>query len=356
MKINGNIPSGPVLVTGGAGFIGSNLANRLLSEGKKVVIYDNLTRPGVEKNLKWLTGPHGSAVRFIRNDVRNAEALNDAVANVSAVFHLAAQVAVTTSLDNPIDDFEINARGTLNVLEAVRRTGRKVPLLFTSTNKVYGELGGLALEAEEERYISSGKAAFNENLPLSFHSPYGSSKGAADQYVLDYGRTFGIPSVVFRMSCIYGPRQFGTEDQGWVAHFLLQTLRGKPITLYGDGKQVRDVLFVDDLIDGMLMAMENIAHTHGLAFNMGGGERRTISLLELIGLIENLTGIKPEIRKEPWRAADQKYYVSDTTRFHELTGWQPSVEVSDGVERLLRWLSEQRESKSRLGATVTSAS
>jgi CDP-paratose 2-epimerase len=352
MKTNGNTPARPVLITGGAGFIGANLANRLLDRGRRVILYDNLSRPGVERNLKWLTSRHdASAIRFECQDVRDAKALAAAVAEASAVYHFAAQVAVTTSLDDPAEDFEVNARGTLNVLEAVRRSGRQIPLLFTSTNKVYGELDDVALEARGERYVSPTDDAFDEARVLSFHSPYGCSKGAADQYVLDHARTFGLPTVVFRMSCIYGPRQFGTEDQGWVAHFLIQALKRRPITIYGDGRQVRDILFVDDLVDAMLLALDRIERTRGQAFNIGGGLERTISLRELLAMVEEITGVPVEVRHEAWRAADQKYYVSDTSRFTALTGWRPQVDVRQGVERLCRWLKDQPASRAVAAAT-----
>ncbi|HET7599147.1 MAG TPA: SDR family NAD(P)-dependent oxidoreductase [Gemmatimonadales bacterium] len=336
----------PVLITGGAGFIGTNLAHRLCSAGEQVVIYDNLSRPGVERNLRWLQATHGASVRASTADVRNAAALREAVAQAGAVFHFAAQVAVTTSLDDPIADFEVNARGTLNLLEAVRAARRPPPVVFTSTNKVYGALEHFALEPSVRRYApvdpELGVDGVSEAQPLDFHSPYGCSKGAADQYVLDYAHTFGLPALVFRMSCIYGPHQFGTEDQGWLAHFLIRALAGEPITLYGDGKQVRDVLFVDDLVDAFLLARQQMHRLAGRAYNMGGGPQNTISLLELIELIGELRGVTPAVRFEPWRTADQRYYVSDTRRFEDATGWRARVDVHEGLERLHRWLLDER--------------
>ncbi len=338
--------AGPVLITGGAGFIGTNLADRLLSSGQPVVLYDNLSRRGVEENLAWLKKRHGSLLRHECADVRDPERLRMAVSDASAVFHFAAQVAVTTSLDAPIEDFEINARGTLNLLEALRSLAQPPPLVFTSTNKVYGDLTQIRLrrhrlryEPEEEQVRRYG---FNEDCPLHFHSPYGCSKGAACQYVQDYARTFKLPTVVFRMSCIYGPHQFGTEDQGWVAHFLIRALENAPLTIYGDGRQVRDILFVEDLVNAFLLAREHISELAGQAFNMGGGPGNTTSLLELMDIIGELGGRTPDVRFDDWRPADQLYYVSDTRRFSELTGWSPAVGVRAGVERLYSWLREFR--------------
>ena len=229
----------PVLITGGAGFVGCNLADRLLREGRRVVLFDNLSRAGVERNLAWLRDTHGDAVHAVVADIRDADSLADAVAGASQVFHFAAQVAVTTSLDDPAEDFEVNARGTLNVLEAIRRSDDPPPLVYTSTKKVYGGLDDVVLECDDRRYTPADRElasrGIGEDRPLDFHSPYGCSKGTADQYVLDYARSYGLQTVVFRMSCIYGPHQFGTEDQGWVAHFLIRALDGQPIVLYGDG-------------------------------------------------------------------------------------------------------------------------
>ncbi|HEX5385259.1 MAG TPA: NAD-dependent epimerase/dehydratase family protein [Gemmatimonadales bacterium] len=342
---------GPVLITGGAGFIGTNLSHRLLAMGQPVIVYDNLSRAGVERNLCWLQVTHPGLVDAWVADVRDAESLGAAVAKASAVFHFAAQVAVTTSLDGPIHDFEVNARGTLNLLEAIRRESTRPgrtppPLVFTSTNKVYGALDDVALEPGVRRYRPAdpelGTHGVSEARPLDFHSPYGCSKGAADQYVLDYAHTFGLPALVFRMSCIYGPHQFGTEDQGWLAHFLIRALAREPITLYGDGRQVRDVLFVEDLVDAFLAARARVDRLAGTAFNIGGGPENTVSLLELIEMIGELTGRTPEAHFEPWRPADQRYYVSDTRRFGEAADWAPRVDVSEGLERLHAWLKDER--------------
>jgi CDP-paratose 2-epimerase len=337
---------GSVLITGGAGFIGTNLAVRLLSAGRPVTIFDNLSRDGVDQNLAWLRQRYPQRLRFVHGDVRDERAVTAAVGNVSHVFHFAAQVAVTTSLVDPRGDFDVNARGTLNLLEAIRARQQPPTLIFTSTNKVYGHLQDVPMASSKTRYRPAdeaiAKSGFGENRPLCFHSPYGCSKGAADQYVLDYAHTFDLPAVVFRMSCIYGHHQFGTEDQGWVAHFILQALRDESVTLYGDGRQVRDVLFVEDLIDAMLLAQGRIATTRGRAFNIGGGPANTTSLLELTALIETLTGRPMDLRFQPWRTADQKYYVSDTRSFEEATGWRARTSVREGVARLHSWLAEHR--------------
>jgi CDP-paratose 2-epimerase len=330
------------LITGGAGFIGSNLAHRLLSGGRRVRVLDNLSRPGVSQNLRWLREQHGNLLAFVEADVRDADAVMQAVTGVGQVFHFAAQVAVTTSLDQPREDFAINAQGMWNVREAVRAQRTPPPVVLTSTNKVYGGLHDIALEVRDKRYVPADKAlrsaGIGEARPLDFHSPYGCSKGTADQYVLDYARSFGLTTLVFRMSCIYGPRQFGTEDQGWVAHFILRALRGEPITLYGDGMQVRDILFVDDLVDAFLLAEQNAARLSGRAFNMGGGPANAISLLDLLDCIEELHGARPQLEFDEWRTGDQRYYVSDTGSFQRETGWRARVAARDGIERLYNWL------------------
>ncbi|HKS10001.1 MAG TPA: NAD-dependent epimerase/dehydratase family protein [Pyrinomonadaceae bacterium] len=337
-----NGKSKPILITGGAGFIGSNLAHRLLSAGHRVRLLDNLSRSGVERNLRWLIETHGDMVDIEVPDVRNFSIIKAAVKDASQVFHFAAQVAVTSSLADPIEDFEINARGTLNLLEAIRNTDNPPPLVFTSTNKVYGTLGDLQFTSGATRYAPVDsfirERGIAENRPLDFHSPYGCSKGAADQYVIDYARTYHLPALVFRMSCIYGPHQYGNEDQGWVAHFVIRSLTGKPITIYGDGKQVRDILFIEDLVDAFLLAQQHMRRLSGSAYNIGGGPANTISLLELLDLITELHGGELSIEFESWRAADQRYYVADTSKFAALTGWNAKVGVRDGVKRLYEWL------------------
>ena len=326
--------------------MGTNLAHRLLSDGRRVIVLDDLSRRGVEDNLRWLRARHANTLQVETCDIRDDRAVRALVRQSSSVFHFAAQVAVTTSLEDPLRDFEINARGTLNVLEAVRLGNPAVPLIFTSTNKVYGALDDLAVELRGERYEPHAEEArahgIAEARALDFHSPYGCSKGAADQYVLDYARTFGLRALVFRMSCIYGPHQKGNEDQGWVAHFLLRALDGEPITLYGDGRQVRDLLFVDDLIDAFLLAESRADELAGQAFNIGGGARNTLSLLELLELIGELRGSAPQVLVDEWRPGDQKYYVSDTRRFQHATGWQARTDARAGVKMLLEWLEAER--------------
>jgi CDP-paratose 2-epimerase len=332
----------PTLITGGAGFIGCNVAHRLLSDGRQVVVLDNLSRPEVSANLEWLRSMHRSRLRVVIDDIRNPAAVNAAVRGCGQVFHFAAQVAVTTSLVDPASDFDVNARGTLNVLEAVRRQDNPPGVVFTSTNKVYGGLDDVPLRLRDSRYEpldeSLRKTGVSESRPLDFHSPYGCSKGAADQYVRDYARCYGINTVVFRMSCIYGPRQFGTEDQGWVAHFLIQASKGEPIVLYGDGMQVRDILFIDDLVNAFLLARDNIGSLAGRAFNIGGGTASTTSLIELLDRIADLRGERLSLSFEDWRTGDQRYYVSDTRTFQAATGWRPKVEIEEGVERLYKWI------------------
>ena len=332
-----------VLITGGAGFIGTNLAHRLLSQGQPVMIYDDLSRQGVHRNVEWLRKEHGGLVSVEIADVRNRKTLRSAVEGAGSIFHFAAQVAVTTSLADPVHDFEVNVGGTLNLLEEVRSLGHSAPLLFTSTNKVYGGLSDLELESCRSRYLPADKnlrAGISEGRPLDFHSPYGCSKGAADQYVLDYARSFGLPAVVFRMSCIYGFHQMGTEDQGWVAHFLIRALKDESIMIYGDGKQVRDLLFVDDLVDAFLLAQGNIHSISGEAFNIGGGLGNTLSLIELLDMIAALNGSKPETQLMDWRCGDQRYYVSNTNKFKSATGWSPKVNAHEGVRKLLHWLRD----------------
>lgn len=334
------------LITGGAGFVGANLAHRLLEEGRRVLVFDNLSRPGVERNLEWLRRSHPEGLEVMVADVRDAYAVGRAMERADHVFHLAAQVAVTTSLADPREDFAVNAGGTLNVLEAARSQPAPPSLLMTSTNKVYGGLDDVQLRQEGQRYVpvagDTAARGIAERRPLDFHSPYGCSKGTADQYVHDYARSYGLRTLVFRMSCIYGERQFGTEDQGWVAHFLLRALQGEPITLFGDGRQVRDILYVGDLVDAFLRAQRDIDALAGRVFNIGGGPRNVISLLELLDLIEELAGRRPATLHDEWRTGDQRYYVSDTRAFEAATGWRAATSARQGIEKLYRWLRDAR--------------
>jgi CDP-paratose 2-epimerase len=336
-----------VLITGGAGFVGVNLAARLLDNGERVRVFDSLARAGSEQNIAWLQQRYPDGVDFVRADVRNATALADAIEGVEHVVHLAAQVAVTHSLVDPAFDFDVNAAGTLNLLEAVRRCARPPSILFTSTNKVYGVLADLQVQAEGERYVPMNERVrargIDESHPLDFHSPYGCSKGTAEQYVLDYSRSYGLRTVVFRMSCIYGRHQHGNEDQGWVAHVIRSALAREPITIYGDGKQVRDVLFVDDLVDAFARARRQVGKLRGRAFNIGGGPRNTVSLLELIERLEKLLERRIELSFDQWRVGDQRYYVSDTARFGAATGWQPQTSVAQGIAALCDWFENPEQ-------------
>jgi CDP-paratose 2-epimerase len=330
-----------ILITGGAGFIGTNLARRYLAQNQRVQILDNLARAGVEQNVAELQRHYPGRLQFTHADVNDRSAVEKAVGGAGAVFHLAAQVAVTTSLEDPLADVVTNLMGTLHLLEALRNTAAKPPLLFTSTNKVYGRLASVALRERSTRHepvdASITSLGADEQQPLEFLSPYGCSKGSADQYVLDYARSFGVQAAVFRMSCIYGPYQLGSEDQGWVAHFLRQALKGEPITIYGDGKQVRDLLFVEDLVDVMLRVQENMAIAAGEAFNIGGGPRNSASLVELISEIELLTGSSVTVDRGPERLADQRWFVADTSKIRNLLGWSPRTSIREGLRALQNW-------------------
>ncbi|MBI1912749.1 MAG: GDP-mannose 4,6-dehydratase [Deltaproteobacteria bacterium] len=332
----------PALIIGGAGFIGTNLAKRLLDSGTPVIIYDNLSRPGVEKNLHWLVEEYGNSVRVCVADVCDSKRLRESISCAGQVYHFAAQVAVTKSLVNPFHDFNVNAKGTLTLLEVLRSMDNPPPLIFTSTNKVYGSLENMNFINQGQRYMPGdaliSERGINEEFPLDFHSPYGCSKGAADQYVIDYARNFGLPAVVFRMSCIYGPHQFGNEDQGWVAYFLTKAIEEEAITIYGDGLQVRDLLYIDDLVNAFILARDNINKIKGQAFNIGGGPSNTSSLLELIDLLGELGGERPKIDFNDKRTGDQKYYVSNSSKFKAATGWSPSVSAREGIKRLYVWL------------------
>lgn len=331
------------LITGGAGFIGANLAHRLLARGGRVRIFDNLGRRGAEFNLRWLRERFEGRLDFVRGDIRDAQWVATAMSGADVVFHLAAQVAVTTSVREPRRDFEINALGSLNVLEAARQADPPPVVLLASTNKVYGELGDLRIAERDGRYayldFPYGVA---EDRPLDFHSPYGCSKGAADQYARDYARIFGVPTAICRMSCIYGTRQFGDEDQGWVAHFVISACYGRPLTIYGDGRQVRDVLFIDDLLDAYELAVAGAREHCGEVFNIGGGPANTLSLLELVASLEQQLQRSLQITFDGWRPGDQRVYVSDIRRAERQLGWAPRTSVEDGLNRLIGWVQEHR--------------
>lgn len=337
---------GPILVTGGAGFIGSNLADRLAGQGHDVLVYDALARPGVEANLAWLRRRHGARIRPVVADLRDRAKLDAAAAGASAVFHMAAQVAVTTSLSDPELDFDVNLRGTVFLLEALRRQSAPPPLIFASTNKVYGNLADVALQRDGDAYLPEDPGlrahGIGEERPLSFYTPYGCSKGAADQYVLDYARGFGVPACVLRMSCIYGPRQLGTEDQGWLAHFLYSVQAGRPISIYGDGRQVRDVLYVDDAVDAYMAAWDRIGQVSGQAFNLGGGPGNAVTLLEVLAEIGEISGRQADLRFSDWRPGDQRYFVADTRRAAAAFDLGPAVAWTDGLRRLAHWIAAER--------------
>jgi CDP-paratose 2-epimerase len=336
----------PILVTGGAGFIGCNLADRLAREGHHVLIYDSLGRPGVERNLAWLEERHRSRVSSVIADIRDESSLVEAAMQARAVFHFAAQVAVTTSLMDPMGDFEVNVGGTITLLEALRASERRIPVIFASTNKVYGDLADLELELVDGAYAPADPlvraSGVGESRSLDFHTPYGCSKGTADQYVLDYARSFGLPTCVLRMSCIYGPRQMGGEDQGWVAHFLIRALAGEPITIYGDGRQVRDVLYVADAVEAYLQAWRRIEQVSGRAFNLGGGPANAVSLRQVIGQIEALLGMPVEVDYGDWRAGDQRWFVADASAARSALQLAAPLDWRAGLEQLADWLSRDR--------------
>lgn len=346
-----------VLITGGAGFVGCNLAERLLKQpGFRVRVFDNLSRSGVRHNLKWLRSlPGAERLEVVVGDVTDAPAMKAAMRGVSEVYHLAAQVAVTTSIGDPFTDFEVNARGTLNMLEAARSLPTPPFVLFTSTNKVYGSLDALTVVKQGTRCVAEKRdfRGVSETEPLDFHSPYGCSKGAADQYVRDYARIYGIDSVVFRMSCIAGPRQFGNEDQGWVAHFLYSVLQGSPITVCGDGLQVRDLLHVHDLIDAMMAARENRKRLRGQVFNLGGGMERTMSVLELLHECERRFDMPLHLNYTDVRPGDQPLYISDTSKLERETGWRARRSVEDILSDIEAFWHQEHETIEQGYVTAT---
>jgi CDP-paratose 2-epimerase len=333
------------LIIGGAGFIGSNLADHYLSDNRRVTIFDNFSRAGAEHNVRWLKVRHGDRLNVIRGDIRHpGESLSNAVNHSEVVFHLAGQVAVTTSVTNPREDFEVNALGTFNVLEAARLSSSQPVVIYSSTNKVYGKMANLPTIESNGRYeYADQPAGISESQPLDFYSPYGCSKGAGDQYVLDYARIYGLRTVVFRQSCIYGPRQFGIEDQGWVAWFCIQALRNLQVTIYGNGKQVRDVLHISDLIQAYDAALERIDYTAGQAYNIGGGPRNTLSLLELVRFLEHMFRRPLRYTFDEWRPGDQLVFISNIDKARQDLGWIPAVDPEQGVAKLVEWLIDNQE-------------
>ena len=333
-------------ITGGAGFIGSNYVSRLIERGEKVTIYDNLSRAGSSRNLAWLQEKFGEAAfRLMVGDVRDAALLTVSSREADVIVHLAAQVAVTTSVIHPREDFEINAQGTFNVLEAARLNERKPIILYASTNKVYGGMEDVKVVEDATRWrYADLPLGCPETQPLDFHSPYGCSKGTGDQYVRDYARIYDLPTVVLRQSCIYGPRQFGVEDQGWVAWMIIAAVTGHPLTIYGDGKQIRDVLHVDDLLNAYDLAIAKIEAVRGQVYNLGGGPENTMSIWTEFGLLlEKLLGRPVPVARGDWRPGDQKVFVADIRKAGCEFGWKPKVGVEDGVGRLFEWVRENKD-------------
>jgi len=333
-------------VTGGAGFIGSNYVDRLLERGEKVIVYDNLSRAGAPRNLKWLQEKHGEkAFELVIGDVRDAAQLTVSTREADVIVHLAGQVAVTTSVVKPREDFEINALGTFNVLEAARLNGRNPTFLYASTNKVYGGMDDVKVVERGGRWeYESLPFGAPETQPLDFHSPYGCSKGTGDQYVRDYSRIYGLPTVVLRQSCIYGPRQFGVEDQGWVAWMIIAAVTGQPISIYGDGKQIRDLLHVYDLNDAYDAVIQNIDKVKGEVFNLGGGSTNTMSIWTEFGpRLEKLLGKPIPVTRGDWRPGDQKVFVADTRKAEKELGWKPKYDVDMGVKQLFDWVSANKD-------------
>lgn len=334
-----------ILITGGAGFIGCNVAESFSREGHEIVVFDNLSRRGTEMNLKWLLTNH-PGITHQSGDLRKEEDITTCFKDhgpFDIVFHLAGQVAVTTSVDDPKYDFEVNALGTFLLLEAVRNHSPNSIVLYASTNKVYGDLPGSAVVEEDSRYRYRELAkGIDESASLDFHSPYGCSKGTADQYMIDYARIYGLKTVVFRQSCIYGYRQFGIEDQGWVAWFTLAALTERPITVFGNGKQVRDILFIDDLVSAYRSAITNIETAKGQAYNVGGGNFN-LSLLELLDILEELLGRKIDVTYDDWRPGDQKVFIANTDKAKSSLNWEPKVNTREGLERLSNWMKDNSQ-------------
>jgi CDP-paratose 2-epimerase len=334
-----------IVITGGAGFIGCNSAHRFLSVGHDVVLYDNLSRHGTLSNVAWLQELHGNKVVLIQSDIRDFDSLSKAFKGADVILHLASQVAVTYSVQNPREDFEINALGTFNVLEAVRNSCPDAIVLYASTNKVYGGMESVKVIRNNGRYAYADfELGIPESYPLDFHSPYGCSKGTGDQYMLDYARIYGLRTIVFRQSCIYGLRQFGVEDQGWVAHFIIAAVMGRPIWIYGDGRQVRDLLHVDDLVRAYELGIERIDDLHGDVFNIGGGPDNVLSIWSDFGpLLEELAGRPVSVTFSDWRPGDQRVFVADIRKAAARFGWQPAIRPDEGIRGLYQWVSGNQD-------------
>lgn len=338
--------TGLTLITGGAGFIGCNYAARCLARGEKIRIFDNLSRAGAKRNLEWLEATFGKgSFDLVIGDVRNADEIQKAAKEADRILHLAAQVAVTTSVTDPRNDFDINALGTFNTLEAARLSGNNPGFVFASTNKVYGGMENVKVVEKETRYdYADLPEGASEEQILDFHSPYGCSKGCGDQYVRDYFRIYQLPTVVLRQSCIYGLRQFGVEDQGWVAWFMIAAVTGRPISIYGDGKQVRDILFVDDLLDAYDAAYERLPHVGGQVFNIGGGRSNTISVwVEFKPMLEKLLGHEIITTRSDWRPGDQPVFISDIRKARKYLNWFPKTNAEEGIAHLFKWVKENKD-------------
>lgn len=334
------------LITGGAGFIGSNYAHRLIQRGEKVTIFDNLSRAGAPRNLVWLEETFGkNAFRLIVGDLRNADLLEESAKDADVIVHLAGQVTVTNSVTNPREDFEANALGTFNALEAARLSKRNPIFLYASTNKVYGGMEDVKLIEDSTRWLYADlEHGCSESQPLDFHSPYGVSKGSGDQYTRDYSRIYGLRSVVFRQSCIYGPRQFGIEDQGWIAWMMIAAVTGRKITIYGDGKQVRDILHVNDLLNAYDAAIEKIDVAKGQVYNIGGGKRNVMSIwVEFGPILERLLGKKIDVAREDWRPGDQRAFYADLRKLKNELGWEPTIDLEEGLDVMFDWVKTNKD-------------
>lgn len=334
-----------MFITGGAGFIGTNCADHFLQQGHTLTLFDNLSRTGSRSNVEWLHERHGSQrLKVIKGDVRDYHALTDAISGADIVIHLASQVAVTLSVQDPREDFEINALGTFNVLEAVRHSCPEAAFLYASTNKVYGGMADVQIQEQESRYVYADYAkGIPESYPLDFHSPYGCSKGAGDQYTRDYARIYGLRTVTFRQSCIYGRRQFGVEDQGWVAHFVIAAIMKRPISIYGNGKQVRDLLHVSDLIKAYELSIAKMDDIRGEVFNLGGGSDNTLSIwVEFQPLLESLAGRPIPVTRGEWRPGDQQVFITDIEKAAVMLGWRPTVSPAEGIGDLYDWVAANK--------------
>jgi len=334
------------LITGGCGFLGSNLALEVLSRDEELYIFDNLYRESSCKNLEWLK--QKGKFKFIHADIRNWNDVENTIKSIKpdVIFHLAGQVAMTTSLENPRMDFEVNALGSLNILESVRKYSPNSIIIYSSSNKVYGDLNYLKYQEKETRYVAIDYPnGFDENLKLDFHSPYGCSKGAADQYMLDYARIFGLKTVVFRHSSMYGGRQFATYYQGWIGWFCRKAIEVKkgllkePITISGNGKQVRDILYSDDVTRLYFSVVENIGKVRGQVFNIGGGIENSLSLLELFDFLKKELDVKMVYTNLPWRKSDQKMFVADIRKAQKHFKWKPEISSQEGIRRMLSWIA-----------------